>query len=260
MRSTIIAAATVLASAGVTMSQDDAKKADPATAKAEAPAATPQNTGYAIGTFFARQIKQSGFKVDAAEVVKGLNDVLEGKEPRLTEEQIQMIMQAAQQEAAKGAGSRQEEMQKERVKEERKAYDKAVAGADKVAVEGRDFLEKNGKRKEVTTTASGLQYEVLKAGEGNKPAAQDTVTVHYKGTLLDGKEFDSSYKRNEPASFPLLGVIAGWTEGVQFMAPGAKYKFYIPSYLAYGAGGGAGGEIPPHSMLTFEIELLSAKK
>jgi FKBP-type peptidyl-prolyl cis-trans isomerase FklB len=117
-------------------------------------------------------------------------------------------------------------------------------------------LEENAKRSEVVVTDSGLQYEVLKAAEGKKPGATDSVTVHYEGTLLDGSVFDSSYQRNEPASFPLNMVIAGWTEGVQLMSEGAKYRFFIPSALGYGERG-AGAAIPPNADLIFDVELLS---
>jgi FKBP-type peptidyl-prolyl cis-trans isomerase len=120
---------------------------------------------------------------------------------------------------------------------------------------GKVFLEANGKKEGVTTTASGLQYKVIKAGTGAQPKATDTVKVHYKGTFLDGKTFDSSYDRGEPISFPLNRVIAGWTEGVQLMPVGATYEFYIPSNLAYGERG-AGGAIPPNATLIFVVELL----
>jgi FKBP-type peptidyl-prolyl cis-trans isomerase len=121
---------------------------------------------------------------------------------------------------------------------------------------GEAFLKENAKKPNVKTTASGLQYEVLTPGKGKaNPAATDNVTVHYKGTSLDGKEFDSSYSRGEPTSFPLNGVIPGWTEGVQLMTEGAKYKFYIPSNLAYGENG-AGGSIGPNETLIFEVELI----
>jgi FKBP-type peptidyl-prolyl cis-trans isomerase len=121
---------------------------------------------------------------------------------------------------------------------------------------GEKFLAENTKKPNVKTTASGLQYEVLTPGKGKtNPAATDNVTVHYKGTSLDGKEFDSSYSRGKPTSFPLNGVIPGWTEGVQLMTEGAKYKFYIPSTLAYGENG-AGGAIGPNETLIFEVELI----
>lgn len=121
---------------------------------------------------------------------------------------------------------------------------------------GVTFLAENAKKPNIVTTASGLQYEVLTKGTGTKsPAATDTVTVHYKGTTLDGKEFDSSYSRGEPASFPLNRVIAGWTEGVQLMKEGDKFRFYIPADLAYGSEG-AGRLIGPNSALIFDVELL----
>lgn len=121
---------------------------------------------------------------------------------------------------------------------------------------GAKFLAENAKKPNIVTTASGLQYEILTAGKGTKsPAATDNVTVHYRGTLLDGEEFDSSYSRGEPATFPLNRVIPGWTEGVQLMKEGAKYRFYIPSNLAYGEHG-AGRAIGPNSALIFDVELI----
>lgn len=121
---------------------------------------------------------------------------------------------------------------------------------------GKAFLDSNGRRQGVVTTPSGLQYEVLTEGKGDKPAATDTVTVHYTGTLLDGSVFDSSVERGEPATFPLSAVIPGWTEGVQLMSKGAKYRFYIPSDLAYGMQGTPGGPIGPNATLIFDVELL----
>jgi len=117
------------------------------------------------------------------------------------------------------------------------------------------FLAENTKKENIVTTASGLQYEILTEGKGPSPSATTNVTVHYQGTTLDGKEFDSSYSRNEPATFPLNRVIAGWTEGLQLMNIGAKYRFFIPSELAYGQNG-AGADIGPNAALIFEVELL----
>jgi FKBP-type peptidyl-prolyl cis-trans isomerase FklB len=138
------------------------------------------------------------------------------------------------------------------------------AEADKVLYkdyiqQNEDFLAKNKEKAGVTTTASGLQYEVVKMGSGAKPTAQNTVKVHYVGTLIDGKEFDSSIKRNEPATFPVSGVIPGWTEALQLMPVGSKFKLYIPSGIAYGATG-AGDVIKPYSALVFEVELLEIVK
>lgn len=121
---------------------------------------------------------------------------------------------------------------------------------------GQAFLAQNAQEPGVMTTASGLQYKVITEGSGARPTATDTVTVHYRGTLIDGTEFDSSYSRGEPISFPLNGVIAGWTEGLQLMTVGSKYMLYIPSELGYGAQG-AGAAIPPNSTLIFEVELLA---
>lgn len=262
MRTSIII--TVLALAGVASAQEGTGKTGngkteppPASAAAPAPAATPENVSYAYGTMIAQNLKQMGIKVDVTEMAKGISDTLDGKKPRLSQDQCQAVLMAFQQEQMKNQGSRRETQQKEHVAQEKAAYEKALAGGDKEAVAGRDYLVENGKRKGVTTTASGLQYEVLTAGgDGKKPVASDSVTVHYKGTLLSGTEFDSSYKRNEPASFPLLGVVAGWTEGLQLMTPGSKFKFHIPSYLAYGASGEPRAKIPGHSVLVFEVELI----
>lgn len=141
-------------------------------------------------------------------------------------------------------------------------YEEFKAGIDfvmnmstKAKEEGEKFLAENGKREGVKTTASGLQYEVLEATLGQKPKATDSVKVHYEGTLIDGTVFDSSYKRGEPISFPLSGVIKGWTEGLQLMSVGSKFKFFIPYQLAYGERG-AGGSIPPYAALIFTVELL----
>lgn len=124
--------------------------------------------------------------------------------------------------------------------------------------EGKKFLEENAKKEGVSVTPSGLQYKVITEGSGAKPKATDSVVVHYRGTTIDGKEFDSSYKRGEPISFPLGGVIAGWTEGLQLMPIGSKYELYIPYNLAYGERG-AGGVIAPYATLIFEVELLDVK-
>ncbi len=123
---------------------------------------------------------------------------------------------------------------------------------------GKKFLEENALKEGITKTASGLQYEVLQEGTGPKPGPTSTVEVHYEGRLINGKVLDSSYQRKETISFPLNRVIAGWTEGLQLMATGSKYRLYIPSELGYGARG-AGGDIPPHSALIFDVELISIR-
>ena len=133
-----------------------------------------------------------------------------------------------------------------------------VLMAQSALEKGQAYLLENAKKEGVHTTASGLQYKVLTEGTGKSPKATDTVLVHYRGTTIDGKEFDSSYKRNEPIEFPLNGVIAGWTEGVQLMKEGAKYQFVIPSNLAYGRRG-APGAIGPDETLIFDVELLKVR-
>jgi FKBP-type peptidyl-prolyl cis-trans isomerase FklB len=232
-------AAAVLASTGFALAQDPAPAAPPAAEEAAAPTAA--DISYAIGTMIAGNLKEQGIEVDLAELTKGLADTLEGKQPRLDQAQVQQVMMAMQQQQMKAQ------------------QEKAAAGAAKNKEEGAAFLAKNGKEEGVVTTASGLQYKILKQGDGAKPAATDKVKVHYHGTLLSGKVFDSSVDRGEPISFPLDGVIKGWTEGVQLMPVGSKFKFFIPSDLAYGDQG-AGADIGPGSTLVFEVELLEIEK
>ena len=195
------------------------------------------SVSYAIGCYFGSQIKDdtiSGIQKD--KVNEGFKAVVFGDKPAFTKEQIRSLLQAF------GA-----EMQ-------RKSQEASMKQAEGEKQKGQAFLEENKKKSGIKVTASGLQYEVIKEGTGDSPKATDEVTVHYKGTLLDGKTFDSSYDRNEPAKFVLNQVIPGWTEGVQLMKKGGKYKFYIPSNLAYGDQAVRG--IPGGSTLTFEVELI----
>jgi FKBP-type peptidyl-prolyl cis-trans isomerase len=148
-----------------------------------------------------------------------------------------------------------EKARREKIAAERAVFEAAVAAHDANAIVSRDFLIANGKRRGVVTTDSGLQYEVITPGTGALPAATDMVTVHYHGTLPDGTVFDSSIDRGETISFPLSGVIAGWTEGMQLLPAGSRARLFIPSYLAYGEQGGA-SHIPAHTALVFEIELM----
>ncbi len=204
----------------------------------------PQFTG--VGNEFGgwlKQQKEAGLMGDSTlklnfEIVK--QAVING----IKKSNTQMTVEQAQEYLNKTMMARQEKAMLEK------------HGANKEA--GDKFLAENGKKAGILTTASGLQYEIIKAGAGVKPAASDMVKVHYKGTLLDGKEFDSSYKRNEPATFGVGQVIKGWTEGLQLMPVGSKYKFYIPYNLAYGAQGTP--DIPPFSTLVFEVELLEIVK
>ncbi|MGH8446975.1 MAG: FKBP-type peptidyl-prolyl cis-trans isomerase [Solimonas sp.] len=197
-----------------------------------------QKFGYAIGVDLGKSLQPVKEDVDLAALKAGLDDAFAGTAPKMDD--------AAREEIKNTVAKKMQERQLKQRDEQ----------ATKNKEEGQKFLDENGKRDGVKTTASGLQYEVITEGKGAHPKASDTVTVHYKGTLINGEEFDSSYSRGQPVSFPLANVIPGWTEGVQLMTPGSKYKFYIPSDLAYGERG-AGVKIGPNQVLTFEVELLS---
>ena len=194
---------------------------------------------YALGLGIAQQLKQMGLKgsLVVEDFAQSIVDVLEGNELKVKNSEAQQIVNSffAEQERKMNA-------------------EKAEAGK-KALEEGRVFLQNNAGKPGVITTKSGLQYEVLNPGTGKKPKATDKVRCHYEGTLIDGTVFDSSYQRNEPAVFGLNQVIAGWTEGLQLMQEGAKYRFYIPYLLAYGESG-AGGMIPPYATLIFDVELI----
>jgi len=198
-----------------------------------------QKVNYTIAQNLANNFKQSGVTIEPETFALALRDVRDGTESRLSDEEMQTVMQTFQEQAM---AQREEEQKKI-------AEENAAAGAK--------FLEENKAKEGVTTTESGLQYRVITEGSGAKPKATDTVTVHYSGKLLDGTEFDSSYARNEPAVFGLNSVIPGWTEGLQLMSEGSKWELVIPSDLAYGPG--ANGPIPPNSVLVFEVELLEVK-
>jgi FKBP-type peptidyl-prolyl cis-trans isomerase FklB len=202
---------------------------------------TKDKASYSIGASVGNNLKRQAIDVNIAALVKGMEDALGGKRLQLTQDEIQEAMEALQKDMA----SKQEQ-------------NKKVAG-EKNKKEGDAFLAENKKKEGVKTLASGLQYKVIKAGTGAMPKATDTVTTHYKGTLLDGTEFDSSYKRNEPTSFPVNGVIKGWQEALQLMKVGSKWQLFIPSDLAYGENGTMGGPIGPNATLVFEIELIDIK-
>ena len=186
---------------------------------------------YALGLSMGQNLMGSGVtSLDYADLAAGIKDVLEKNQPQISYQEAQQVLGQFFQE-----------------------LEAKIAGAAKA--DGEKFLAENAKREGVQVTASGLQYEVLEATIGQKPKATDTVKVHYEGTLIDGTVFDSSYKRGESISFPLNGVIKGWTEGLQLRSVGSKYKFFIPYQLAYGERG-AGQQIPPYSALIFTVELL----
>jgi len=195
---------------------------------------------YSIGLQFGSQISKIQDMVNQDAIILGFKDGLTETKSQLTTEEMQTVMQ---------------EFQKSMV-EKQQAKQKEMATNGKA--EGEKFLVANKTKDGVITTASGLQYKILTAGTGASPAATDTVITHYTGTTIDGKVFDSSHKRNAPATFPVNGVIKGWTEALQLMKVGSKWQLFIPSELAYGDRG-AGASIGPNQVLIFEIELLQIK-
>lgn len=191
-----------------------------------------EKLSYSAGFDMGMNIKKSGIDLDADLVVEAVRDVLKGSKTRMTEQEV------ADTKMAYFAKKRNEL-------------------AEKNQREGKAFLEENRKKEGVTVLPSGLQYRVLKDGTGRSPRAEDTVSVHYRGTLTNGDEFDSSYPRNQPATFTLSQVVKGWTEGLQLMKEGAKWQFVIPAELGYGERGMPGSPIGPNAVLVFDIELLS---
>jgi FKBP-type peptidyl-prolyl cis-trans isomerase FklB len=194
---------------------------------------------YALGMNIGSQFKSQSVDVDPDVFVQALKDVLSGNKALMTEEQARAVMA---------------ELQKDMMQ---KAQAQAAAAGEKNKAEGQAFLEKNKTAEGVVTLPSGLQYKILKAGDGKKPTLEDSVVCHYRGTLINGTEFDSSYKGNQPATFPVKGVIKGWTEALQLMPVGSKWQLFVPSGLAYGER--SNGPIGPNATLIFEVELLSIK-
>jgi FKBP-type peptidyl-prolyl cis-trans isomerase FklB len=199
-----------------------------------------QRLSYALGMNMGSSLKNNAIEVDVDSLVKGIKDTLANGKMLMTDQEakdmiiaLQKELQTKQQEQAKHAGEKNKK-------------------------EGDAFLAANKAKAGVVTLPSGLQYKVLSEGKGKAPNAADTVTVQYRGTLIDGTEFDSSYKRGQPATFPVGGVIKGWTEALQLMKEGSKWQLFIPSNLAYGENG-AGGTIGPNAVLIFEVELVSIK-
>ncbi len=193
---------------------------------------------YSIGLNIGRNFKSQGIDANPDLVGAAIRDVLKGNKPLLTEEEAMAVL-----------GAFQKEMRA-------KQMAKASESGDKNKKEGAAFLAANKAKDGVKTTASGLQYKIIKAGTGKIPKASDTVKTHYAGTLIDGTEFDSSIKRGDPATFPVGGVIKGWTEALQLMPVGSKWQLFIPADIAYGERG-AGQAIGPNATLIFDIELLS---
>lgn len=203
---------------------------------------TKQKASYAIGMNLGGGLHRQNVDVDSAALVQGMKDALAGGKTLLTEDEARAALMQLQKEM-------QEKMQA-----------KAAAEGDANKKEGDAFLAANKTKEGVVTLPSGLQYKILTPGSGPKPTASDSVVCNYKGTLINGTEFDSSYKRGEPATFPVTGVIKGWTEALQLMPVGSKWQLFIPPDLAYGPRGTPGGPIGPNATLTFEVELISIKE
>ena len=208
--------------------------------KKKAPKTKKDKISYSIGVSIGRNMKMQGIELDQALFTKGVKDGLSTSKTLMSEKDIDSTMRALDEEMM----AKMQEKQK-------------ITG-EKNSKEGEAFLEENRNKEGVITLSSGLQYKIIKAGDGAKPTKEQTVICHYRGTLINGTEFDSSYKRGEPAEFPLNGVIKGWTEALQLMKVGAKWQLFIPANLAYGERGRPG--IPPNSTLVFEVELLEIVK
>jgi FKBP-type peptidyl-prolyl cis-trans isomerase FklB len=204
-------------------------------------------SSYAIGVNLGNNFKMQGLDIDADVFAQGMKDAMAGGEMAMTEEEIKAAMDALQ----KQAMAKHQEMQKKQMEENAKL-------AEGAKQRGADFLAQNAKQPGVVTLPSGVQYKIVTEGSGPKPTASSTVTTHYRGTLLNGKVFDSSYDRGQPAQFPVNGVIAGWTEVLQLMPVGSKWTVWIPSDKAYGDQG-AGADIGPGETLAFDIELIAVQ-
>ena len=221
-----------------------AQKAESKTEKSSAPLTLntqKEKVSYAIGMQIGKNLTREGVDIDTAVFLRGLVDVVTGSKPLLTDDEARAVITKLQQETM---AKRDAEM-------------KVAGEANKK--EGETFLAENKKKEGVVTLPSGLQYKIIKQGTGPKPVATDNVVCNYRGTLINGKEFDSSYKRGQPATFPVGGVIKGWTEVLQLMPVGSTYQVWVPSDLAYGSRGPS-PEIGPNALLIFEIELLEIKK
>jgi FKBP-type peptidyl-prolyl cis-trans isomerase FklB len=209
-----------------------------ALAEQKEPKTEKERLSYSMGAATGAQLKKQEVEVDTDMFSRGLADAITGDKLQMSEQDLQQtLMQFQQDRMAKQA-------------------EKSKVLGEKNKKEGESFLAENKKKEGVKTLPSGLQYKVITEGKGKQPKAADTVVTNYKGTLLDGIEFDSSYKRNQPATFPVNGVIKGWTEALQLMKEGSKWQLFIPSELAYGERG-AGAQIGPNATLIFEVELIS---
>jgi len=237
MKTALLAVAGLLA-AGVAPAHAQAAAAPAAAAVPDSLKGTLAQAGYAIGLNLGRNLKKDSIAIDPQVVMQGLKDGLAGITPALNDDQMRAAV-----------AQLQTDVQTQR-------QEKAAQAAQANGAAGAAFLKANAAKPGVVTLPSGLQYQILKAGTGPTPKADDTVVCNYRGTLIDGKEFDSSYARGAPATLNLGGVIKGWTEALQHMPVGSKWRLVVPSDLAYGAKG-AGDDIGPDAVLVFEVELLS---
>jgi FKBP-type peptidyl-prolyl cis-trans isomerase FklB len=223
--------------AGHVFAQDTREKPAQPPAEKVDPKEAPLIASYAIGLSSGRSMKSDGVEVDLDAFMQGLRDGMKGNDPKYSPQKLRAAISIFQRDM------------------EAKQRDLEKTVGEKNLRDGQAFLTKNKTKEGVKALPSGLQYEVIKAGKGASPKLSDTVKVHYEGTLLDGTVFDSSIKRNEPIEFPVGGVIRGWTEALQLMKVGDRWRLFIPSDLAYGAQG-AGGDIGPNAVLIFDVELL----
>ncbi len=214
-------------------------------AQTQVPKTDKEKLSYALGMDLGKQFRTQSVEVDPDLFRQGLGDALSGGKTLLTEEEVRAII----------AGLQEKFQQKQTAMQNQKML-AMKQQSEKNHKDGEAFLVQNKAKEGVVVLPSGLQYKVLKAGDGKKPGLEDKVVCHYRGTLIDGTEFDSSYKRNQPATFPVKGVIKGWTEALQLMPAGSKWQLFIPASLAYGERG-AGAVIGPNATLIFEVELLS---
>ena len=243
MKRNLIVGAVLLAATAVVMAQAQGQGKNDASGDLPSPGekltSFDQKVSYCIGLDVGANLKSQNIAIDSPAFIEGLRTSLEDRKPLLKEEEIRVIME-------------------EFAAVKRKEYEEQKSKLAKANLaEGDAFLAKNKTAKGVEVTGTGLQYQVVTKGKGATPKPTDQVTVHYRGTFIDGREFDSSYGadgKGEPVTFPVNGVIAGWTEALQLMSPGAKYKLFIPASLAYGEEGNEA--IPPNSVLLFEVELL----
>lgn len=236
-----------------TTSPDNKKEAQPASSppstsqpasssnasKEQSSLSDKEKLSYTIGQNLGRSFKQQEIDLNMANFVKGIEDALSDNKPLLSSQEMSKIMMEFQKERFAKQATKRKEQAEDNLKK------------------GQAFLEENKKKEGVVVLPSGLQYKVIKEGTGKTPTAEDKVTTNYRGTLTDGSEFDSSYSRGQPATFPVKGVIKGWTEALQLMKEGAKWQLFVPASLAYGEQGVLGGKIGPNATLIFDIELIS---